>query len=251
MKFELPIEEGVFLKRYKRFFADVKRSSESEILVAHVPNTGSLLGCLLTNSPCRFTLSDDPKRKLKLTLQMIRTPQSWVGINTNLPNALVWEAWEQGKIKHWQKFAGGQREVKINTQSRIDLVLWKKQEGLGAVQKVSLKDFNQYKFHFVEIKNVTLAEKGTAYFPDAVTTRGQKHLSELMELLKTGHTAEMFYVVQRTDCKTFAPADHIDPTYGQLLRQAHKLGLKISAFPCHILKQEIKLNTDQPLNVKL
>ena len=107
------------------------------------------------------------------------------------------------------------------------------------------------KFHFVEVKNVTLRESGEAIFPDSVTTRGQKHISELMELIQRGHTAELLFTVQRTDCEIFKPADHIDPEYGRRLREAQKLGLKITAYPVEFKKDQVALKTSEPLQIKL
>jgi len=216
MKFTDPVREGQFLKRYKRFFADVRL--DQEVVVSHVPNTGSLKSCLFADAPCVVTMSSDPKRKLKATLQFVRTPTGWVGVNTQLPNTLVYEAWENKTISHWREFSEARPEVKISADSRIDLVL-------------SRAD----RHHYVEVKNVTLTDgRGTAQFPDAVTTRGQKHLRELMQLREQGHGAEIVFVVQRQDCDSFAPADEIDPEYGRLIREAHDKGVLVSAYACDI-----------------
>ncbi|MCB0365691.1 MAG: DNA/RNA nuclease SfsA [Bdellovibrionaceae bacterium] len=252
MKFSEPVLEGQFLKRYKRFFADVQLGGDDPEVVAHVPNTGSLKGCLAENAPCRVTHNDNPARKLKYTLQMIKTPTSWVGVNTGLSNDLVWEAFTSGKVKRWEHWDNGQREVKISDKSRIDLVLWENRDGAPSpTKRLSMADFMTSKFHFVEIKNVSLAEGGRALFPDAVTTRGQKHLEELMELIIQGHSAEIVFTIQREDCLVFSPADDIDPEYGKLLRQAVKQGLVVSAYPCRLEKSGIQLDTGQPLKLEL
>ena len=252
MKFSDPVMEGLFRKRYKRFFADVQLTESDQEVVAHVPNTGSMKGCLAEDAPCRVTHNNNPQRKLKYTLQMIKTPSSWVGVNTGISNQLVWEAYTEGNIKKWDKWDFGQREVKITAKSRIDLVLWKKQTGGPTPDKrLSLSDFPGNRFHFVEIKNVSLAENGQALFPDAVTTRGQKHIQELVELIEKGHSAELVFTVQREDCQSFSPADDIDPEYGRLLRQAAEQGLEISAYPCHLDDSGIQLNTEAPLQLKL
>jgi len=247
MKLPLPIAEGQLVKRYKRFFADVKL--DDEVVTAHVPNTGSLKSCLNENALCRMSYHDNPKRKLKYTLQMIKTPTSWVGVNTSLPNVLVWEAWERKDL--WPKLPFAKREVKISKETRLDMALWQKDYGLGPKKKIDLENFDKYKFHFVEIKNVTFRDGEKALFPDSVTTRGQKHLRELMELKRQGHKSEIFFVVQRTDCQIFSPADDIDPEYGRLLRQAKKEGVTISAYACKMLKDKISLDCNAPLKIIL
>lgn len=249
MKFLETFEEGIFIKRYKRFFADIEAKGEN--FVSHVPNTGSLKGCLTAGALCRYSLSTDPKRKLKATLQMIKTPSSWVGVNTGLPNALMWEAYEEKLVPHWEEFEGAQREVKINEKSRIDMVLWRPFEGPPEGQKLTVKNLKDYRLHFVEIKNVTMADEDVALFPDCVTERGQKHLEDLMQLVKKGHSAEIVFVIQRTDCQSFKPADSIDPRYGTLLRKAAKAGVKISAYSCRLEEAEISVNAQRSLPVIL
>ena len=247
MKIELPVQEGTFKKRYKRFYADI--DYQDETITAHVPNTGSLKGCLEEGQACRFSVSDDPKRKLPYTLLMVKSPSSWVGVNTNLANHLVWEAYQAGHL--WKTFKGGQKEVKISDKSRIDMVVWKPKGELKADQKISREDFANSKFHFVEIKNVTMCEEGTAKFPDAVTTRGQKHIDELVELLEQGHSCEFVFVVQRQDAKVFKPADEIDPVYGRKLREAKKKGLKITALACKMKKNEVQIDPETKIKVVL
>jgi sugar fermentation stimulation protein A len=247
VKIDLPIQEGTFRKRYKRFFADIE--FQDETITAHVPNTGSLKGCLKEGQACRFSVSDDPKRKLPYTLLMVKSPSSWVGVNTNFANHLVWEAYQNGYL--WKTFKGGQKEVKISDKSRIDMVVWKANKLLPTDKKISRDDFADHKFHFVEIKNVTMCEGGTARFPDAVTTRGQKHIDELVELIEQGHTGEFVFVVQRQDAKVFKPADDIDPEYGRKLREAKKKGLKITALACKMKKSEVQIDPVQKLKVVL
>lgn len=222
MNFQETIRQAEFLKRYKRFFADVRLNGE--VMVAHVPNTGSLKSCLFDGAPCVVTESNNPERKLKATLQFIQTPTSWVGVNTNLPNALAQEAWEAGRIADWLEFKYFQREYKISKESRIDIVMAPSEEHFKKRKNL----------HFVEIKNVTYAEGQTALFPDAVTTRGQKHLKDLISLRAEGFGAELLFVVQRQDCHKFAPADVIDPEYGRLLREARTAGIRIRALACEI-----------------
>ena len=244
-----PIVEGNFLKRYKRFFADIDLNGQP--VTAHVPNTGSLKSCLNPQSLSRLSYNDDPKRKLKYTLQMIKTPSSWVGVNTSLTNSLVWEAWEKKWIPHWKPFHCAKREVKISKETRFDMALWKNSTELPSESKITPKHLTQHTFHFVEVKNVTLAENGKAYFPDAVTTRGQKHLRELMKLQQEGHSCEIFFVIQRMDCNRFGPADNIDPEYGKLLRKAHQVGVLVSVYACELKKNKIVLNPDHKIKLEL
>lgn len=224
MKFTETTRQAEFLKRYKRFFADVRL--EDQMLTAHVPNTGSLKTCLFEGAPCIISESNNPERKLKATLQFLKTPTSWVGVNTSLPNALVYEAWEEKIISDWAPFGFAKREHKLNKETRLDMVLSKDPDGWATPNYKAL--------HFIEIKNVTYAVDGVAAFPDAVSTRGQKHLQELMKLKEEGFGAEIVFVVQRQDCEAFRPADEIDPEYGRLLRQAQKKGVVIRALSCEI-----------------
>ena len=252
MKFADPLVEGRFIKRYKRFFADIQR--DGEIITAHVPNTGSMKGCLIEGAPCRFTINNNPKRKLKYTLQMIKIGKTWVGVNTNLPNSMVWEAFESRAISHWEKFQWGRKEVPINNSSRIDLVLWNHTTTPHPNKKMETSWFKNTKngvFHFVEVKNVTLEVGNSAQFPDAITTRGQRHLIELIKLVEVGHSAEIFFTIQRNDCDHFSPADGVDPEYGRLLREAKKAGVLISPYPCRIKKSGITIDGAKKLKIKL
>ncbi len=241
MKFKIPLIEGIFLKRYKRFFADILLGDQT--VVAHTPNTGSMKGCSDPNSACLMSPATNPERKLRYTLEMIRTPKSWVGVNTSNPPVLVRELFASRTVPHWKDFDGFQAEVKINTQTRLDGALWKSAEQKN-VKNGKLTKL-EAPLHFFEIKNVSLAEnvdnKTVAMFPDAVTERGQKHLQEMMDLMEQGFTCEMVYVIQREDCTEFAPAEHIDPEYGRILREAVKRGLRVSAFPCRLSPTEIVL----------
>lgn len=226
-----PLLEAKFIKRYKRFFADVEINGET--VVAHVPNTGSLKTCLYPGEICLVSRSTNPERKLKATLHFLKTPMGWAGVNTSLPNALVHEAWSEGKIADWTVFKHGQREFKISKESRLDLVLANDQAHFESGKKL----------YHIEVKNVTLAEGKTARFPDAVTTRGQKHLQDLMRLKSEGHGAELVFVIQREGCTHFAPADDIDPDYGRLLREARDAGVTIRAYACNIDPQkDVTLN---------
>lgn len=231
MKYNSPLLKGVFLKRYKRFFADIRLNGKIE--VAHVANTGSLKSINLPGQACLVSLSDKPERKLKYSLQAILSPLgSWVGVNTALPNQLVKEAFENRLVEHWSQYDHFKPEVKLNAETRLDALL----TGKG-------------KAHYVEVKNVTLAEeidgKWVALFPDAVTERGQKHLRELIHLVSLGHGAEIFFTVQRLDCEEFRPAHKIDPAYAELLKQAVQAGVKVSAYLVAIDEQQAVLINKQ------
>lgn len=246
MEFKSPLVLGKFIKRYKRFFADV--DLEGEIVVAHVPNTGSMKSCNDPGSPCLLSRSEDPKRALKFTLEAVGQENHWVGVNTSWPNKLAVELFKQNKQAHWSKFDSFQPEVKINEQSRIDLVLWNSSQ--TSVKKWKVADFVEHQpVHFIEIKNVTLREGRAAQFPDAVTERGQKHLLELCELMEKGFTAEMLFIVQRTDVEYFEPAKAIDPEYSKLLRLAIDKGLQVTALCVSISEKGIHLEKQLPIRL--
>jgi sugar fermentation stimulation protein A len=244
MKFAEELRQGTFLKRYKRFFADIQLDQET--VVAHVPNTGSLKSCIDSERLCLVSTNQDPKRKLKHTLQMVQTESSWVGVNTALPSTLVWELWQSGQHAPWRDFDCAQAEVKISAESRIDLVLWNSHQSFAVGEKLTLPHClqNTSPLHFIEIKNVTLAEGKQALFPDCLSTRAQKHVRELMNLVARGHSAEFVFVVQREDCEIFRAAHEIDPTYAKLLEEAAAKGVHITPFPCRLDAHGIVLNSE-------
>jgi sugar fermentation stimulation protein A len=239
LKYASPLKEGTLLKRYKRFFADLAFNNTA--LVAHVANSGSMKGCSEAQSPCRFFHHTEGTRKLSYSLEMVKTPTTWVGVNTMRPNQLIWEAWQSGSFSHWNKYDRAQKEVKINEHSRIDMVLWSSRS--HAAEKLQKHDFTSGtpKMHLVEIKNVSMADKGCALFPDSVTERGQKHLRDLMNAIKQGHSAEIIYVIQREDCESFATADDIDAEYGRLFREAILAGVEVSVYGCRLSEESIEL----------
>ena len=234
MDYNHPLLEGQFLKRYKRFFAEVNLANES--VIAHVPNTGSLASICDEPRLCRLLKSDDPKRKLKFTLEQVKTESSWVGVNTQNANTLGWESFQNQLIPHWQGYSEAVREIKINDSTRLDMKLYSHKTKPD---------------HFVEIKNVTFARNGCALFPDAVTTRGQKHLRELIELKQRGFSTEIFFLIQRTDCSEFSPAFEIDQDYGKLLIEAQKAGVKVSAYSATLERDRITLNADKEIKISL
>lgn len=227
-----PLITGKLIKRYKRFLADVALDS-GETVTAHCPNSGSMKGCALAGAPVWLSESDNPKRKLKYTWELIRTPDSMIGINTQVPNKLVKSAIEHGLIDELNGFDRVRSEVTTSKGTRLDLAL----EDAGGNRC------------FVEIKNCTLVENGTAMFPDAVTTRGQKHLDELMDLVAAGHRGVIFYLIQRTDARVFTPAAAIDPTYAEKLNQARDRGVEIITRDTRIDPSVIRINRPVPVDL--
>lgn len=229
MKFAKALQEGRFMKRYKRFFADIE--FRGQILTSHTANTGSLKGVAIPDQPCLFSESSNPERKLKYSLEMIQSPQgAWVGVNTAVPNMIVKEALEQALKKEgfrfWSDFSEIKPEFKMNAETRIDFCLFADE---------------RKKRKLIEVKNVTLAEEGVALFPDSVTERGQKHLRELMEAKRNGDEAEIVFVIQRDDCHHFSPAKDIDPEYAQLLKQAYDLGVTVRPLVARLSPTEVVL----------
>ncbi len=227
-----PLVRGILIKRYKRFLADVELGT-GQIVTAHCPNTGSMAGCAESGQPVYLSRQDNPKRKLKYTWQLIEMPTSLVGINTLVPNRLVLLSAQAGLIPELAGYETFEREVKIGSNSRIDL-------RLGC-------DHNDQ--CYIEIKNCTLVHDGLAQFPDAVTTRGLKHLNELEKLVKSGYRCVMFYFIQRMDASEFRPADKIDPDYGKGLRRAVNRGVEILAYDVAMDLAGIKLNRKIPCSL--
>ncbi len=224
MNFENRLIAGRFIKRYKRFFVDVKLNGKT--VVAHCPNTGSMMGLLKEKNVVWLTKSNNLKRKLKYTLQVIEDDNSKIGINTHLANKIVNEALRSKLIKEFKNTNEILSEVKFGENTRFDfLVSEKKQKS------------------FIEVKNVTLSRiKGIAEFPDAMTSRGQKHINELMNAKKKGYKIYLLFLVQRNDCKNFKIAADIDPEYSYLLKKAVKKNLKILCYDCKFSLKGIKLN---------
>jgi sugar fermentation stimulation protein A len=216
MKLPEPLIEGRLIHRYKRFLADVQLP-DGTIVTAHCPNTGSMLGCQPDNARVWLSYSNNPKRKLQYTWEFVETaPDTFACINTARPNAQARAAIERGSIAELAGYNNCRAEVKYGEEkSRIDLLLSGHDHRPDA---------------WVEVKNVTLAEKSKGFFPDAITTRGQKHLRELMTQVAGGDRAVLFFVVNHTGIDSVSPADHIDQNYGQLLRQARDVGVEVIAY---------------------
>jgi len=208
-----PLIRGRLVKRYKRFLADVVLDS-GRTITAHCPNTGSMIGCCEPGRPVYVSRHDDPRRKLKYTWQLIDMPASLVGVNTLVPNRLVAASVRACRLPELQQYSDIRTEVAVGGGSRIDLQLTDRKGGCC----------------YVEIKNCTLVENGRALFPDAVTTRGRRHLQELEALAGVGRRSVIFYFVQRMDARCFQPADHIDADYGEALRRVAANGVEILAY---------------------
>lgn len=231
MKWELPLQEGILLNRYKRFLADVVLDDKTH--VAHVPNTGSMTSCWEPNWKCALSVSNNPKRKLAHTLELTHNGESWIGVNTGNANKLVQE-WLQNKLlPPFAQYSTITPEKKI-FDSRIDFYL--EEEDLPAC--------------YIEVKSVTLKRDGMAQFPDAVSTRGQKHLKDLIEIKKSGLRAAMVYVVQREDVEVMGPAHAIDPQYGKFLKEAVLAGVEIFVYQCKIDLNEIKFGRPLAFNLE-
>tara|TARA_Y100000817_G_scaffold134107_1_gene105021 strand:+ start:640 stop:1335 length:696 start_codon:yes stop_codon:yes gene_type:complete len=224
MNFENKLISGIFIKRYKRFFVDVQ--IENKLVTAHCPNTGSMLGLLNEGNKVWLTKSDNPNRKLKYTLQIIEDNKSKVGVNTHLTNKIVLNALENNLIKEFSKDIKIKPEVRFGESTRFDFLISKK----------------NYKA-FIEVKNVTLKRKPKiAEFPDAITSRGAKHINELIKASKKGYKIYIAFIIQREDCDQLSIASDIDPEYSQILSKAIRNKLKVLCYDCKFSSKGIKLN---------
>jgi sugar fermentation stimulation protein A len=240
MKFVPPLQAVTLLRRYKRFMADVRLADGSELTV-HCPNTGSMRHCVLPGEEQAALISDsgNPRRKYRHTLEAVRVVHGhWAGVNTGRTNALVAQALTAGRLPGLAPGAGVEREVTFG-DSRFDLAL-----GARAAPDT-----------FIEVKNVTLGpgpgdpDHGVIRFPDSVTLRGQKHLRSLMEVVRQGRRAVLFFCVQHGGARATGPADDIDPHYGELLREAAAMGVEVIAWRTRMSAHEFVL--DRPLPVLL
>lgn len=230
MQFSTPLIHGKLIKRYKRFLADVLLDN-GETVVAHCTNSGTMLSCLETGADVYLTPVNNPKRKTRFTWEMIRINQNWVGVNTSWPNALAYEAIKNQEIEKLKGYTLVKREVKFN-DSRFDIYCENNREKC-----------------FVEVKNVTLKDGDMALFPDAVTTRGQKHLKTLIEVKKQGYRAVMLYIIQRSDVVGFAPSRNVDPDYASALELAINNGVEIIAIQAKVTPESIVLKHELSTNI--
>ncbi len=224
MKFKTPLIKAVLIKRYKRFLADVLLPDNSQITV-HCPNPGAMLGVNHPGSNVWISDSNNPKRKLRYTLELIEIPcGTLVGINTNMPNKICEELVSSREFPIFGPYETLRREVKYGENSRIDLLL----EG-HKIPKT-----------YVEVKSITMQrQSGFHEFPDGITERGRKHLVELARMVESGNRAIMLYLVQRNDGDDFSLARDIDPLYGAAFDDAVAKGVEALAIRCKISTTEI------------
>ncbi len=236
MRFAEPLLEGRLIRRYQRFLADV--DTPAGPVTAHCPNTGSMQGCAAPGLRVWLSPAANPARKLAWTWELAEVPGDTapvlVGVHTGRSNGLVREAIETGRVPALAGYPAIRGEVKYGEGSRIDLLL----RGDGQPDC------------YVEVKNVTAAVSGgVGYFPDAVTTRGARHLREMAAMVAAGHRAVLFFCVQRADVTEVRPADHIDPAYGRALREVLVAGVEVLALGARVSPLEITLERPLPVVV--
>jgi sugar fermentation stimulation protein A len=222
---------GRLVRRYKRFLADVETEA-GESLTVHCPNPGSMLGLDAPGSPVRLSRSDDPRRKLPHTLEMVRVGRTWVGLHTGRANALVERALAAAALPSLAGYAECRREVAGG--SRLDFRLDGGADGRPC---------------YVEVKSVTLARARAARFPDSVTLRGRRHLEALARLRRRGVRAVLLFLVQRGDCDWIEPADDIDPGYGKALRRAARAGVELLGVRARVGPRAIRIERRLPVRL--
>jgi sugar fermentation stimulation protein A len=230
MDFPSPLARGRLVQRYKRFFADVALDDGREI-TAHCPNPGAMLGLNTPGLTAWVSRSDDPKRKLAHTLELVEADGGLVGINTMHPNRLVAEALAADAIPELTGYATHRREVRYGTNSRVDFLLEAPDRPRA----------------WLEVKNCHLMRSpGLAEFPDCVAARSSKHLRELEATVAEGDRAVVLFVVQRTDCRTFAACHELDPAFARGLDQAADAGVEVLIYACDITTENVRLSHDIP-----
>ncbi len=212
-----PLYSGTLIRRYQRFLADV-RLDDGTSVTAHCPNSGTMRTCSEPGSPVLLSRSDNPKRKLAYTLELVHAGEAWVGVNTMTPNRAVAQLAESQLIPQLTGYTCIRREVRygMDNRSRIDLLLTGSSDGKPDA--------------YVEVKNTTLRDGAHCEFPDAVTERGRRHLADLEHVVAQGYRAILVFFVGRSDCQRFRPADAIDPAYGTALRRATDAGVEAIAW---------------------
>jgi len=231
MKFNQVLQQGILIRRYKRFLADIELGNGKSLTV-HCPNSGSMLGCSEPGSPVMISRSDNPTRKYPHTLEMVQANSVWVGVNTSLTNKLVREALEKGIVKEFGHLDSIIQETKTSANTRLDFLLE-----------------NKGKRIYMEVKNCSLVVDGAAMFPDAVTVRGTKHLLELAALKQQGYMAVVLFCVQREDAAYFRPAQHIDPLYAETLNKVAEKGVKVLAYQADLSPEEITITRKLPVRL--
>lgn len=226
MRFENPLIEGTLLRRHKRFLADVKLSSGEEVTV-HCAHPGSMLGCSEPGSKVLISMTDDPRRRFKHQLEIIYAGRTPVGIHTGRPAGVVAEAIIAGRLSEMAGYAQMRRDARYGRDSRIDLLL----EGNGL------------RPCYITVKNVTLADDGVAYYPDAITEGAAKQMADLTDVVREGNRAVVFFVAQRADVEKFRPADHLDPEFAQTFRDAVARGVETFCYRAKVTRRGIELDS--------
>lgn len=228
MIFDPRLIRGTFLRRYKRFLADV-RLETGEIVTAHCPNSGSMKGLLVAGRDVFLSDHPDPKRRLKYTWEMVCVDGGWVGVNTLNANRLIRESLEKKLIPSLHRYSGFQSEVTVADGVRLDFTV-------GSRNPV-----------WMEVKNVTLVENGVARFPDAVTSRGAKHLEHLTKHVQSGGKSVSLFVVQHHAGERFEPAADIDPEFAKRLKKAHHVGVRVEVWKARVSPEQIGLDRRLPV----
>ncbi|OLQ80367.1 sugar fermentation stimulation protein SfsA [Photobacterium proteolyticum] len=227
MKFDPPLQAAKLIRRYKRFLADIE-FPDGEVRTIHCANTGAMTGCAEPGSTVWYSTSDNPKRKYPNSWELTHTLDGdWICVNTARANRLAEEAINKNVITELQGYSSLRTEVKYGCEnSRIDILL-------TAGDKPPC---------YIEVKSVTLLEDGQGFFPDAVTSRGQKHLRELMEVAKNGDRAVLFFAILHSGIENVSAAHHIDPDYHKLIQQAERAGVEIICYKAVLNQDELHLN---------
>ncbi len=263
VKLQLEVRlRGRLLRRYKRFFADIETPS-GECLTVHCPNPGSMLGCAPAGAEVRCSFHDDPRRKLKHTLELVRIGRTWVGVHTTRANQLAALAFEHGCVPGFERCGEIQREVLVAGGSRLDFLIQPCARSATArpgrdrsarslrrgrsARVLRVGQANVTRPAFVEVKSVTLAEGKRALFPDSVTERGRRHVETLEKLCAQGFRAALLFIVQRGDCEVVAPADAIDPAYAAALRRAAHAGVAVLALGVQVSPRALEITRALPV----
>jgi len=229
MQFSSPLIPGRLLRRYKRFLADVRLEDGTESTV-YCPNPGRMIGCSQPGARVLMSRSNAPKRKLALTLELYRDDAGWICINPLRSNTIVAEALAERALGEFTGFETIRTEAPVAPGCRLDF-------RLDAPRRTA----------WIEVKTTTLVRGTTGQFPDAVTVRGRKHLQHLAELARRSHEAYALFVIARPGCQRFAPADDIDPAYGEALRAAAQAGVRVRAFSSQVSPELFKLGPAVPV----
>ncbi len=232
MEYAAPLLTGRLVRRYKRFFADV-RLRGGQTVVAHCPNPGSMRTCAPDRARVWLSRAAGAKRKLAYTWELVEADGGMVVVNTARANAVVAEALARGTLPELAGYDQVQREVRYGRQSRVDFLLMRGDERC-----------------YVEVKSVTMAAgAGVSTFPDSVTERGSRHLEELIRMVRRGHRAVLLFCVSRDPTDVVTPADDIDPVYGRTLRKAARAGVEVMAVRCSVTPSGIEVRDRAPVEL--